>query len=466
MKTYQDLVKCGEDEKLRTAFVYSVIKEHKGSEQYKIAQDGERYARQQNTTITEYQKLLYTVRGDAVPDNFTANHKCASNFFDRFITQENQYLLGNGVKFENDDTKDRIGGSDFDTQLQKLGKFALWGGVSFGLFDVNKIRPFSILEFAPLYDEEDGSLKAGVRFWQISPEKPLRCTLYELDGYTDYIRREAEEIKVLNEKKPYIVNEAKTEADGVIYTEGQNYPTFPIVPLYANTYRQSELVGIKSQIDAYDLIKSGFANDLDDCSMIYWTLENCGGMDDIDLTKFVERMKIVKAAVVDGDAGARAEAHTIDIPYQSRETYLNRLENDLYNDYMALNVNLISAGNITATQIQAAYEPLNNKADQYEYCVIEFIKGILELAGIEDNPTFTRSKISNIQEETQVVLSAGTVLSPETIIRHLPFLTPEEQDEAVDLLANEDLGRFTVQEEAKEETEEAEQPDNEEDEVV
>lgn len=47
-------------------------------------------------------------------------------------------------------------------------------------------------EFVPLHDEEDDALKAGIRFCQIAPDKPLRMTLYELDGYTEYIPQEQE----------------------------------------------------------------------------------------------------------------------------------------------------------------------------------------------------------------------------------------------------------------------------------
>ena len=58
-------------------------------------------------------------------------------------------------------------------------------------------------------------------------------------------------------------------------------------------------------------------------------------MDDVDRKKFLDRMKTVKAAVVE-DEGARAESHTIDVPYNAREALLDRLRKDLYDDYMAL----------------------------------------------------------------------------------------------------------------------------------
>ena len=368
IKTYQDLLEVGDIEKDRMNFVLSAIKEHQSSEQYKIAKDAEQYASGKNATIMNYQKLLYTLSGKAVPDNYSANHKCASGFFKRFVTQEVAYLLGNGITFENEETKDKLG-KNVDSVLYKGAKSALIQSVSFGFYNKDHIEMYGLIEFVPLFDEENGSLMAGIRYWQIDDTKPLRATLFEIDGYTDYEKRKGEEISVLKEKRAYIIDskgDRKDIEDGTLEYVGRNYPTFPIIPLWANPEKQSELIGKREQIDCYDLIKSGFANDLDDASMIFWTITIAGGMDDIDLAKFIERMKVVKAATVDGDEGVKAEAHTIDVPYQSREAYLSRLEKDLYKDSMALDTEQIAAGNVTATQIEAAYEPLNEKTDELE----------------------------------------------------------------------------------------------------
>lgn len=420
MVTYQDYLQIGDSEQDRLDFVHKVIREHRNSPAYKTAKLGKDYLEHRNTTIMNYQKLLYTMSGQAVPDNFSANYKIPSNFFNRFITQETQYLLGNGVTWKNSETETKLG-VNFDTQLQKLGKNALAMSESFGFYNLDHVDVFDLLEFAPVYDEENGALMLGVRFWQIEPTKPLRATFYELDGYTNYIwdkgvgsiLRDANGNEI-GRKRPYILNLRISEADGAEIYDGRNYDRFPIVPMWGNPARQSELVGLREQIDAYDLIKSGFANDLDDASQIYWTIQNAGGMDDIDLRKFIDHMKTVKAAVVE-DGGAKAESHTMEVPYNSREALLDRLERDLYKDAMALNTSDIADGAVTATQIRAAYEPLNSKTDQFEYCVLEFIKGILAVAGIDDTPTFTRSTIVNAKEELEMLLQGAQYL-PEDYV--------------------------------------------------
>lgn len=444
MKTYQDLLEVVEDEGQLKDFLIAAINDHRNSNVYILAKTGEDYAKQKNTTIMTYRKLLYTISGKAIPDNYSANHQLPSNFYNRFNVQENQYLLGNGVNFNNEDTKLRLGTKKqaFDTQVQKAGKIALTQGEAFGFWNLDHVEVFELLEFVPLYDEEDGSLKAGIRFWQIDESKPLRVTLYELDGYTEYVKRKGDDtLTIFKPKRPYILKTRTSVADGTEIYDGENYPGFPIVPIWGNQDHVCKIEAWRPKIDCYDLIESGFANDVDDASLIYWTISNAGGMDDIDLAQFIQHMKTVKAAVVNDD-GAKAEAHTMDVPVQARETYLSRLEKDLIKDAMALDTEAIASGNTVATAIRASYEPLNSKTDDYEYCVIEFIQGILELAGIDDEPNFKRSMIVNQTEETNMILASAQYLDDETILNHLPFISPDEVQDILDRKVEEESSRF------------------------
>lgn len=454
MLTYQDFLRAGNKEN----FIIELISEHKTSKQYHVAVDAENYNRQQNTTIMKYQKFLYKLTGQKIVDTISPNYKMASNYLNRFITQLNQYLLGNGATFTDETTKGKLG-VDFDTQLQKAGRIALIEGVSFGFWDFDKLRVFKLIEFAPLYDEENGSLRAGARFWQLDNDKPMRITFYEEDGYTEYIYKIGEEIEVIKPKTTYKQIVKYTAISGEEIYQGENYPNFPIVPFYANPERQSELVGIREQIDAYDLIKSGFANDLDG-HMLYWILESAGGMDDPDIARLIERMKMLGAVISDEDAQVKMQQ--LDIPYESRIAYLDRLEEDLYKDFGALKVDIISSSATTATQINAAYLPLDCKTDQYEYECIEFVRNILKLQGIEDIPQFKRNKIANQSEATTMILQASNYIDDETVLKHLPFLSPDEIETILKNKEKEEAERFSVNENIQDETdEENEEVENE-----
>ena len=381
MLTYQDFILSTD----KLGFVSSLISGYKASKTYKNALEAEAYWHNQNTTINRYQKLLYDVSGVAVPDNYSANFKLATNVYFRFVTQTVAYLLGRGVGFKNPETKALLGGAHFDSAITKATTYALNGGASYCFYNAGRLAVFSSLEFCPLLDEETGKLKAGVRFWRIDKNRPLRATLYEIDGVTELVSFDNESFEVLKPKTPY--------------TQQGNYRTLPIIPLYSPK-NQSAIVGFKQKIDCYDLIESGFANDVDEASLIYWTISNAGGMDDIDLRRFVEHMRRVKAAVVEDD-GARAESHTQDVPSVAREAILNRLETEMYRDFMVLNTDNIRA-TTTATAIKASYEPMNLYSNLLENEVTECITMLLDLLGVEDTPSYTRELLVNEQEQAEV----------------------------------------------------------------
>lgn len=431
MITYQDLQAVGKSEKDRADFVRRIIGEHESSDIYHTAKIADEYDRCRNTTTMEYQKVITDLYGRQHADETSAVHRSCSNFFNIFVTQLNQYLLGNGVTWEKNNGK-KLGG-DFDTRLQEAGKAALIGGVSFGFWNLDHMEVFPVYSkdhgsFAPVYDEENGALSAGVRYWQVDKSKPLRATLYELDGVTNYMWSKDDKLDpddkwqkiqtgiwVLT-KEPYKTTISGTDADGYEIYAGENYPTFPIVPLWGNPHRQSEITGLQEKIDAYDFILNGWEDDLDN-AQLYWIIRGAGGMDDPDLIKFLDRLRTVKAAAPED--GQDVQPVTVNLPVEARERLLERLEKQLYRDSMMMNPEDIASGSVTATQIRAAYERQNVKADQFEYCVIDFLDGIMALAGVEDNPTFTRSVIVNQSEEVQTLVQAANFLGSEYVTRKI-----------------------------------------------
>lgn len=443
MKTYQDFLEVAEkSDRDRMEFVLAAINDLKNSDLYQQAKIAREYDEHRNVTIITVQKLLYTLSGKAIPDNYSANYKLRSAFFPIFMRQETQYLLSNGVILKNAENKKRLG-KKFDNQIQDLARSALVGGVAYGFWNLDHLEVFTALEFVPLLDEENGSLRAGIRFWQVAANKPLRATLYEPDGFTQFIRRSGKEMEILAPKRGYISVEASSEVDGTEILEYQNYPGFPIIPMYGNRARQSELVGQREAIDCYDLIKSGFADTVDDASIIYWTISNAGGMDEIDMARFKETMRRIGVGLVDDD-GAKAEAHTLTIPVEAREALLSRLSDNLYRDFQMLDTTKIQGGQKTATEITAAYQQMDNKVDEFEYCVGDFLYQLFALIGIDDEPTFTRSKIVNQLEQTQMVLLAASYLDDETILSKLPWLTQEEIANILKRKSAEELERYST----------------------
>ena len=437
MLTFQDF----EKEPNRAAFVSKAIQEHLESHVCRIARDANLYDRQLNKTINEYVRMIFTLTGTPIEDFTASNNKIASNFFHRLNTQRCTYSLGNGLSFTRkeervnsdgrvttvDLTKEALG-PYFDTDIKNAGYKALIHGVTFCFWNVDRMYVFPLTEFKPLWDENDGTLRAGIRFWRLDPDKPLIAVLYEEEGYTKYRSVNDSDISLepITPRKPYKTTIQYTPATGEESVIGEeNYGRLPIVPLWGSNLHQSTLVGMRQKIDSFDLIRSGFANDLTDCAQIYWIIENCGGMSPDELAMFRDRLKINHIAVADTDQGAKVTPYTQDIPYQARKTYLDDIRAGIYEDFGGLDVHTIAAG-ATNDHIDAAYQPMDEEADDFEYQVIECVQQILSLMGIEDTPIFKRNRISNQKEQVDMVIAEAPYLDDETILQKLPNISPDE----------------------------------------
>lgn len=454
MLTYQDFVEAGDAN--RESFVLEAVNRHKASSMYRMAVDADLYDKQQNKTINGYVQKIFDLTGSKLVDFTASNNKIASNFFHRLNTQRVMYSLGAGVSFldvdegaQEDTTKEMLG-PHFDHDLQVLAYDALIHGVAFGFWNLDRLFVFPLTEFVPLWDEHDGTLKAGARFWRIDDSRPMQVVLYEEDGYTRFQSRQdangqtSERLVMTGEKRPYIEKVAYTPADGIEQViGGENYSALPVVPMWGSKLHQSTLVGMRASIDSYDLIRSGFANDLTDCAQIYWLVSNAGGMDDKDLQKFLDRLKVNHVAVVDSDEGGNAQAYTQEIPYNARKEYLDMIRSGIYEDFGALDVHTVAAG-ATNDHIDAAYQPMDENASDFEYQVSEFIQQLLKLMGIDDRPVFKRTRISNQKEQVDMVVAEAQWLDQETILRKLPNVRPDEVPGILDRLAEEEQDRMGV----------------------
>jgi hypothetical protein len=443
IKTYQDLLAVGEDERNRIEFVQDVIKDHRGSKLYSDALTANEYYAGRNVTITNYCKLIHDAFGRAVPDIWSPNHKIACHYYGYLVNQLVLFLIGNGVSFNENSTKEKLG-KNFDKVCVDLLTAALNNSVAYGFVNNGTVTPFTVLEFAALQDEETSAIRAGVRFWQLADNKPLRATLYEEDGYTDYIQKHGEEMTVLHEKRPYIQIVQTSEATGEQIVDGRNYPSFPIVPLY-NTGKQSELDGNRELHDAMDLMLSGLVNNVDSGEIIYWLVKNSGGMDQPSMNRLLQTLKTAHIASVGSEDDITA--HSPLVHFEASKEALEQLRRQIFDNQMGLDVRNIAGGAATATQIKAAYEPLNTKADLVEFNITEFIHGVLAVLGIDDEPTYTRSYIINQQEMIQTIVSAGADLPQEYKTRKILEVLGDidRADEVLAQLTAEDANRFETE---------------------
>lgn len=435
MITFQEFLE--EKDRDINSFIRRALSDHANDPMVQTAIIADEYNHQRNRTVMNYAKWLYDMNGAKVQDTVSSTNRIASNFFRRLNVQRNTYLLGNGISFADTGTKKKLG-STFDSAVKNIAYKALIHGVSFGFWNNNRLINFTIHEFIPFWNEETSALSAGIRFWQLSDNKPMNVTVYEADGYTDYV--EVDNVFVQKaDKRAYktIVQHTDFGGDEVVGTE--NYSDLPIKAMWGSELHQSTLIGLRPNIDAYDLIKSGFANDLSDCAEIYWLISNASAMDEVDMNQFRDRLKLQHIAKVDRDQ--TVTPYTQEIPSGSRETLLNRIKADLYEDFGGLDVHTVSAG-ATNDHIDAAYQPVDEEADDFEFQVTEFIKQILDLNGIDDEPVYKRNRISNQMEQVQMLIMEAPYLDEETILTKLPNVTVDEVEKIIQRKDAEDMERF------------------------
>ncbi len=435
MITYQDFLR--EDAKgHRLDMVQRIVAVHQSSKEYHTAKTADEYDKQQNTTIYNFVRTILSATGEKIIDTVAANNRIASNFFRRLNVQRNMYSLGNGITFADESIKERLG-AGFDETLRKAGYAALIHGVSYIFWNVDQAHVFRLTEFAPVWDEYDGTLSAGVRFWRLDADHPLTAVLYTPEGYETYTEIDG----ALTVKEPmqrYRQTVAAAPAVGEIVIDSSNYSRLPIQPLWGSELRQSTLVGMQQSIDSFDLIRSGFANDLSDCAQIYWIIKNAGGMTEADLARFREKLLYRHIAQVSNADENDIQPYTQEIPFEARTAYLDRIRSGIYEDFGGLDVSSISAAAKTATEINAAYQPMDENADDFEYQIIECVTALLGLQGVSGEaaiPIFKRNRIANQMEQTTMILSAANYLDDEAVLDKLPWIT---SDEVLEILARKD----------------------------
>ena len=434
--TWQDYL--GASDKM--ALLLEAIRRYKASPAFHRALEANCYFRGENSAVAR--KTILRARKIEGRDasgrrrvrtgtEDVVGNRIASAFLFRFVTQQNQFLLSEGVSLP-EDAKHALG-ADFDHQLERLGECALLHGCAWGFWNADHIEVIEAAKnaysgFFPLLDEMTGEMMLGVQFWQIAPDRPMYVRIFDEEGVR-ILREDRTGLSLAGEKEPYCRILVEDALESAVITE-EGYGRIPLIPLKANTEAASEFTpAIKAKIDAYDTILSDFADNLDRANDVYWVLNNFGGtMDEVaELLEQINRVKAV-ANISDGSGnGATAEPRTIEVPYAARREALDLLERALYQDYMALDMDALTGGSLTNVAIRAAAANLNLKADRYEWQVRQFVQSLLRLIG---HPTedirFNRQTIANDSEVVQDIYAMRQDIDQRTALRLNPYIQEEE----------------------------------------
>lgn len=451
--TYQDWLATPETDRLD--LLLQIVESYKTSDDCKMALEAAAYYAGENVELSKklvLQPVKFEVKdrekGEvtrSIGQKEIQGARVYSNFFFRFVNQQNQFLLGNGVTLNDEATKARLG-LGFDHALEQAGERALIQGVCWGFWNVDHLEVIEAVKdklsgFVALVNEETGETSVGVQYWQIDGRRPLYIRLFEVDGVTVFRKHEGA-LTVHREKQAYRMTVAR-DAAGPMVTDASNYDVLPLIPLYANTEQRSELTqAIKSKIDAYDRISSDFVDNLDRANDVYWVLNNFGGStaDMLEMIEQINRLRMV-ANLSDGTGSAStAEPHAFEVPYNARQTALELLEKALYKDFLALSMDEITGGSLTNVAIQAAMTNLNLKCDRYEWQCFRFVQRVLALIGVNtEEISFKRQTILNRSEIVDDIAKMREYIDIETALEINPYFIQEQIDDILKNVAAEQV---------------------------
>ena len=174
-------------------------------------------------------------------------------------------------------------------------------------------------------------------------------------------------------------------------------------------------------------------------------------MTEPELARFRDRMKVQHIVVADTE-NSSVTPYTQEIPYNARQVFLDGIRSGIYEDFGGLDVHTIAAGD-TNDHIDAAYQPLDENADDFEYQVSRFILQLLALIGIEDYPKYKRNRISNVKEQVEILMLEAPYLDEQTMLQKMPNITVDEIPGILARKKLEDTSRFEPEPEEEEEDE-------------
>ena len=433
--TYQEFMAADD----RPAMLIKVIDSFRGSAEFVRALEADRYFRGETDVM---KKLIATIdcthdaegKAKAVNKELIGN-RISSNFFGRFVIQQNQHLLNDGMQLDSDEEKRKLG-TGFDTILQETGENALIQGVCYGFWNFDHLEMIKLAKnpdsgFCALLDEETGDIRAGIQFWRIKHDRPMYVRVFEEDGVSCYTR-DKNGCVLTKDKTSYVALKVTSAAYGTETVGGRNYGALPIIPLLANPQGISELTqSLKSKIDLYDTFLSDFRDNLERTNDVYWVINNFGGTSDeiVEMLAEIRRIKATYTAATDGAGSpqATAEPHTIEVPYQARQTALDILRKEMYDDYCALNMSALTGGSLTNVAIEVATTAMDEKSNRYEWRVFEFCQRLLALVGIKtERIKFKRQTIANRSEVVTDIYAMRQDITRRMALKLNPYIDDAE----------------------------------------
>ena len=443
------------------------------SDKKKLARVGQRYY-EADHDIKEYRIFFIDAEGKVQEDKTKSNIKISHPFFTELVDQEVQYMLSGKdglVKSDVPELQTELDNyfnenEDFVAELtevltgaiskgfehmygykNKEGKTAFQCADSLGVIEVRAKDTDDGCEYVIYwYVDRVGKDGKKIKRIQVWDDKQTHFFCQVDDGQI------VPDDSVDLNPRPHAIY--KKDGDDSTYYEG--YGFIPFFRLDNCKKQFSGLKPIKHLIDDYDLMSCGLSNNIQDTNEALYVVKGFQG-DNLD--ELMINMKAKKHVGVDEDGGV--EIHTIDIPYQARQTKLDLDEKNIYRFGMGFNSAQLGDGNITNIVIKSRYALLDLKCNKLEIRLKQFMRKLLKVVLQEINDlndtdyqmkdvyfSFEREVMTNASDNAQIeltdaqkqqvqittLLNVASHLDNETLMQNICDVLDIDYDEIKDKL--------------------------------
>ena len=415
---------------LTVSEIKTFIDNDRASTRKQLAEVGLRYY-EADHDIKNYRIFFIDAEGNLQEDKTKTNIKISHPFFTELVDQEVQYMLSGKDGFvlsDNPELQVELDAyfndnEDFTAELTEV----LTGAISKGF------------EHMYAYKNEEGrtafQCADSMGVVEVRAKDTDDGCEYVIYWYIDRVGKDNKKIKriqVWDAVQTHFfcqVDDGQIMLDDTvklnprphaIYKKGKDesiyYESYGFIPFFRldNCKKQfSGLKPIKHLIDDYDLMSCGLSNNIQDTNEALYVVKGFQG-DNLD--ELMVNMKAKKHVGVDDDGGV--EIHTIDIPYQARQTKLDLDEKNIYRFGFGLNTaGLKDTSATTNIAIKSAYSLLDLKVNKLEIRLKQFMRKLLKVVLKEINDrdgtdyqqkdiyfNFDREVPVNEQENAQIEL--------------------------------------------------------------
>ncbi len=426
--------------------IAGIIRRDKACKEKRMMREGVNYYLGEND-IKNKNFQIYHFQGKTKTNPNRANNKVSDAFFTDLVDQKKDYIIGQEptINFKVDVFK-----KDYSVQFKEkfydmLDEIVVntsnKGEEWLHLF-VNEDGDYDFIiteaeGIVPDYDERNkNNLLSLLRYYIVDYiddkgelKQRTKVEIWDKEKVWFYIEIEKDKF-VLDASenpnpRPHWLEQQKI-GEVVVDEEIKNFGFVPFINLPNNKLKINDLKRIKSLIDLYDLILSGFGNEVEDHREIVIKIKNYDGQNNEELVQMLKESGVIK---VKGDGDA--EALTLLIPVEAKKTVLEILKESIYRFGRGIDYSGLAINQPTNLTLKFMFAGLDLKANALIRQLSKFIKSFFtayaRYLGIDFDTAnleivFNKSLIFNESERITDVQNSSNTVSKKTQLSNHPWV--------------------------------------------